>query len=246
MLLRLLLLAGTLHAQSIIFPGPIAAGGAGGAPPTPPTVLDSQQTVGASTGTTPALTNTAATALVVFYGCFAQSCDTSAPLTITSIPSNSFTCGTALSAAPSIAGKVCYTLTPAAGATVTVSFSGCMVACWVGAITLSGSGAFDGSFISSANSSTGTLMFQPGSLTTGFANDIVISGVISYCQAPSTQSIDSGYTLTVSTCSGATMDGAIGYKIITAAGATNPQWSFDAGGAGWQDIAGWNIAIKGL
>ncbi len=121
-----------------------------------------------------------------------------------------------------------------------------MATCWVGAITLSGSGAIDGSIINSADGTMGLLTFNPGSLTTGFANDLVISGIGSYCVANGTQAVNSSYTLAVSTCSAATMDGAIGYKVITAAGATNPQWSVSDGGSGWGGVMGWNIAIKGL
>jgi hypothetical protein len=122
-----------------------------------------------------------------------------------------------------------------------------MAACWIAGITLSGSGALDGSIISSVTSSgTGILTFSPGSITTGFANDIVVSGIAGYCAASGTNAINLSYTLALSTCAVATMDGAIGYKIITAAGSTNPQWSVSNGGSGWAGIVGWNLALKGL
>jgi hypothetical protein len=193
-----------------------------------------------ATGTTPAMNNTGATALIVLGSCFSQDCS---GITITSSPGNTFTCLTSLSGATSSA-ILCYALTPIVSSSQTVSYSGCSVGCGVFAMSLTGTGALDGSpgFVSHLDSGGTVSSFQPGSISTSQSNSVVISGMGGYCTSSfGIISIDSSYTIGVSQCLATAMDGGIAYKVISAAGATNPTWSITS--ANWQNAAGYNIAF---
>jgi hypothetical protein len=75
----------------------------------------------------------------------------------------------------------------------------------------------------------GATTIQPGSITPGFANTLVITGVVTSDSAnPST--INGGFTIAANLGAGGTFGAGIAYLIQTTATAANPTWTFTSGG----------------
>jgi len=84
----------------------------------------------------------------------------------------------------------------------------------------------------------GNFPFGAGSVTTSEDGELCIAGLANSALGV-TYSIDSGYTITDQSplVGGSNEGGAMAYKIITTAGATNPQWDLSGGGNGTATIA---------
>jgi hypothetical protein len=120
----------------------------------------------------------------------------------------------------------CYAPTVGAGHTFTAGNSGgsypsISVQAWSG-IASSPFDVENGGVTGSASS------LQPGSVTPGSANEIVITGVGGITQG--TISIDSGFTISDQFAyNGAAFGGSMAYLIQTTATAENPTWSWNGG-----------------
>ncbi len=137
------------------------------------------------------------------------------------------------------------------------NFSSIYVEAWSGCLT---SGPFDQQ---NGGSNSGTTV-QPGSVTPGSANELVVTGCGNYDVpggSPSPPSADSGFSVSDSFLTTAnSMSGGMAYLVQTTATAENPTWTFaqaaaqlaaiatfkPAGGGGGVSIGGMSSATRGV
>ena len=149
-------------------------------------------------------------------------------VTVSDSKSNTWTALTQRNSTTDIRARLYYCASPTVGASHTFTASGSGIYPSLGAIAFSGAAASPFDLESGGAAESGTTS-QPGSITPGENNCVLVSGV---GNGGTGMSINSGFTASsVDFSFGAHNGGGIAYKIQTTAGAENPTWSWTTSSA---------------
>lgn len=194
---------------------------------------------GINGGTTSSLNTTGSTLLVVGVISYALG---TVPVVVSDSKSNTWTPLTASQIASDARAQIFYAENPSSvgsGHTFSVGYVSIYAAVFV--LALSGTVTTSVFDQQAGTTATSVTSFQPGSVTPGSDNEIIVSlwGVNG---TYSGLSVDSGFTSigSVAFSSGNYYGGAMGYKIQGAAAAVNPQWSWTTS----RGVAGRNATFK--
>lgn len=209
--------------QTVGFPGPGARHDTGGGGAI--TLISHTAVGGAGTSVTTAAINTAAANFLVVF-CTLQSGET---MTVTSSPSNTWNSLTAKNNGntvtqiwyaenASVSSSQTFTCTSLGGP----DYPSMEAAAFSNVATMSSFDVENGTNVSASSQTT----IQPGSVTPGSANELVIAA-LGYATGPSTVSVNSSFSIidTVDYLTTSNFGSSMAYLVQTTATAENPTWT---------------------
>ncbi len=181
----------------------------------------------ANGGTTPQIVTTGANLIVIGVPYFIGAGTPILANEITDSASNTWQALTDYNTALDGGVRLFYCFNPNTSGThtFTVAHTGEFPSLYV--LAYSGSAGSPDQQAGTSGQSGGTI--QPGSITPGFAHELIVT--IIYTTSTATPTIDSGYTVIDNAVfnSGVSIGGAIAYKVQSAAAAVNPTWTVSSG-----------------
>jgi len=187
--------------------------------------------IAGTNGTSPAVDTTGSTLLIITVG------SNNTTFTISDsqgAASNTYTAIGSTLTANGVSNKMFYCLNPVhVGANHTFSIAGGSFASFFVA-------AFSGIIAIDQNNGASYLnqtVIQPGTVTPLFTNELIVTGMVMDGGAPTSVTINGGYTITDQQGAGANGGGALAYLIQSSIVATNPTWTQNAAGSGGTHIA---------
>jgi len=163
-------------------------------------------------------------------------------VTVSDSKSNTWTALTQRNSTTDIRARLYYCASPTVGASHTFTASGSGIYPSLGAIAFSGAAASPFDLESGGAAESGTTS-QPGSITPGENNCVLVSGV---GNGGTGMSINSGFTASsVDFSFGAHNGGGIAYKIQTTATTEDADWTIGTGSAHWGAVVATYKAAAG-